>query len=248
MAEAEREGDAASAEAAVNAHALIEAENEQHRNAMMVMQSGYELQSLGMTRNVGEQLYALLQKSGQESTVLGQALFIANKAIAVAEIIINTERAAALAQAQTGIFGIPMATFIRTTGYASAGLVAGQAIAQVAGGRADGGAVDSGHMYRVNERGPELLSSGGKDYLMMGSQGGHVTPNHETKKALGGGNITIVNQTSAAIGKVTERKLSNGDRALIIEEAVAATAAQMADPNSRTSRSMQRNYSVQRSR
>ena len=63
-----------------------------------------------------------------------------------------------------------------------------------------------------------------------------------------GGAITIVNNTSARIGKVTEQRLSNGDRALIIEEAVAATAAQMSDPNSRTSRSMGRNFAVARSR
>lgn len=64
----------------------------------------------------------------------------------------------------------------------------------------------------------------------------------------GGGSITIVNNTSAQIGKVTEQRLSNGDRALIIEEAVAATAAQFGDPNSKTSRAVSRNFTLQRSR
>ena len=45
------------------------------------------------------------------------------------------------------------------------------------GGRASGGAVDAGGLYQVNERGPELLTVGGRDYLMMGGQGGYVTPN-----------------------------------------------------------------------
>jgi len=45
------------------------------------------------------------------------------------------------------------------------------------GGRAAGGPVDAGALYQVNERGPELLSVGGKDYLMMGAQSGVVTPN-----------------------------------------------------------------------
>lgn len=47
------------------------------------------------------------------------------------------------------------------------------------GGRAAGGVVSAGGMYRVNEnwnRGPELLSFGNRDYLMMGSQGGRVSP------------------------------------------------------------------------
>ena len=116
----------------------------------------------------------------------------------------------------------------------------------VAGGRALGGPVSAGGLYQVNERGPELLSSGGKNYLMMGSQGGNVTPNNQ----MGGGSgaITIVNNTSAKIGKVTERRLDNGERALILEEAVETVAAQLADPNSRVSRSMGRNFGVQRSR
>lgn len=44
------------------------------------------------------------------------------------------------------------------------------------GARATGGSVNSGAMYRVNENGPELLSVGGRDYLMMGSGSGMVSP------------------------------------------------------------------------
>lgn len=44
-------------------------------------------------------------------------------------------------------------------------------------GRANGGPVAAGQMYEVNERGiPELLTYGGKQYLMMGNQSGNVTP------------------------------------------------------------------------
>jgi len=44
------------------------------------------------------------------------------------------------------------------------------------GGRATGGVVSAGRFYEVNERRPELLSMGGRDYLMMGSQTGIVKP------------------------------------------------------------------------
>ncbi|RYH34163.1 MAG: phage tail tape measure protein [Alcaligenaceae bacterium] len=44
-------------------------------------------------------------------------------------------------------------------------------------GRAIGGPVSAGGMYRVNERGPELLNVAGSQYLMMGNQGGSVAPN-----------------------------------------------------------------------
>lgn len=44
------------------------------------------------------------------------------------------------------------------------------------GGRAGGGSVAAGTFYEVNERGPELLTTGGRTFLMMGSGGGTVTP------------------------------------------------------------------------
>lgn len=55
------------------------------------------------------------------------------------------------------------------------------------GGRATGGPVNAGGMYRVNENGTELLSVGGRDYLMMGTQSGTVTPAGEF------GGVTISN-------------------------------------------------------
>ncbi len=55
-------------------------------------------------------------------------------------------------------------------------------------GKASGGPVSAGGMYRVNENGPELLNIAGKQYLMMGSQPGSVTPN-----GAGGGNSVTVN-------------------------------------------------------
>lgn len=44
------------------------------------------------------------------------------------------------------------------------------------GGRASGGPTQRGMFYEVNERGPELYSSGGRTWLMAGARGGHVTP------------------------------------------------------------------------
>lgn len=48
---------------------------------------------------------------------------------------------------------------------------------RVRGARELGGPVSANGMYRVNEKGPELLQVAGKQYLMTGSQGGSVTPN-----------------------------------------------------------------------
>lgn len=64
----------------------------------------------------------------------------------------------------------------------------------------------------------------------------------------GSGPITIINNTSAPIGRVTERQGSDGERVLVVEEAVKAVAAQMADPNSRVSKAFGANYRMQRVR
>jgi len=47
----------------------------------------------------------------------------------------------------------------------------------LSGGRANGGPVAGGSLYEVAEGGkPEVLSSGGHTYLLMGAQDGYVTP------------------------------------------------------------------------
>jgi lambda family phage tail tape measure protein len=50
-------------------------------------------------------------------------------------------------------------------------------------GHANGGLAPSNSISRVNERGPELLTVGGKDYLMMGGQNGRITPNDRISRA-----------------------------------------------------------------
>lgn len=58
------------------------------------------------------------------------------------------------------------------------------------GGRALGGPVTPGRLYEVNERIPELLSTGGRDYLLAGSRGGDITPLRESGN---GGASYVVN-------------------------------------------------------
>lgn len=78
-----------------------------------------------------------------------------------------------------------------TTGGGAAGGGWASILASFFGGnRATGGSVNSGGMYRVNEQGPELLTVGNRDYLMMGQGSGMVSA------AAGAGftqNITYVN-------------------------------------------------------
>lgn len=55
-----------------------------------------------------------------------------------------------------------------------------------AGGKASGGSVQAGQMYRVNELGTEMFSAGGKDYLLAGSSG-RITPANK----VGGGGVSV---------------------------------------------------------
>jgi lambda family phage tail tape measure protein len=59
----------------------------------------------------------------------------------------------------------------------------------VNGARELGGPVSAGRMYRVNEKRPELLNVGGKQYLMMGNQGGSIAPDAAPAK----GSSTVIN-------------------------------------------------------
>lgn len=126
-------------------------------------------------------VYGLLQKSGREQSALGKAALLAQKAITVAQIIMSTNAAAAAALAPPPlgagpIAGVGLATMIKASGYASAGLVAGMAIGEVAGGRQYGGPVAADSLYRVNERGPEMFMGSNGQQFMMPDRSGKVIP------------------------------------------------------------------------
>lgn len=83
----------------------------------------------------------------------------------------------------------------------------------VSGQRATGGPVSAGSLYQVNERGPELLSQGGKSYLMMGGQGGSITPlgNPGASAAMAAPSIQITTEVHIdANGNATTTTDANG--------------------------------------
>lgn len=73
------------------------------------------------------------------------------------------------------------------------------------GGRAAGGAVTAGGMYRVNENGPEMLEMNGRSYLMMGNKSGNVVPN-------GAGGRSLNVQVSPPPGMSSETAYQYGRR------------------------------------
>lgn len=186
------------------------------------IQDANNVMSVQLMGKMTDDVLSILQKSGKERTAMGKALFLATKALAVAEILINTEVAAAKAGAQLGIFGVPMATLIRAQGYASAGMVAGMAVADVAG-RQYGGPVSADKLYRVNERGaPEMYTAtNGKQYLLP-TNNGMVT----AADKIGGGAVSwTININNAAAG--TFATASVDDRSRTVDIAVNQVANQI---------------------
>lgn len=86
------------------------------------------------------------------------------------------------------------------------------------GGRANGGQVHPGRFYEVNERGPELLTVGNRQYLMMGDQSGTVTPAGQGGAGAPNLVVQVVNNTGV---QATTRQENTADGVRVILDAVA---------------------------
>lgn len=125
--------------------------NKTNADRLKEIQSGYTSASLSMFSDLASQSATLLQGIGQEGSAAYRMLFVASKAAAIAQAVINTELAATKAMAEGGlILGMPAATLIRAAGYASVGIIAGQTLAGMAHDGID----------RVPETGTWLLQKG----------------------------------------------------------------------------------------
>ena len=137
----------------------------------------------------GQRFMKLLNNASEYS----KELFGIMKAAAIASATLESAQAVMSAFA----FGNKIAG--PTLGYVFAGIAAGAAAIYLGGitaatieGKAMGGPVSAGKMYEVGEKGPEILSTGGRNYLLPG-KGGNVTPNHQLSPAGGGSSNVIVN-------------------------------------------------------
>lgn len=123
------------------ANLALERENQRHEQAMFEMKAATQQSVVSLMADSSGQLYDVLKQAGLEQTALGKAAFLATKAMAVAQIILNTNMAAAAAMAPPPIglgpiAGPGLAGTIKAMGYASAAMTAGLAIAEAS---AEGG-------------------------------------------------------------------------------------------------------------
>lgn len=112
------------------------------------------------------------------------------------------------------------------------------------GGRASGGSVAANSLYRVNELGPELLKTGGKQFLMTGQQGGDITPLSRSSMS-GGNNMGVVVNLIESPGKGGEvrQKQTNGGMEIdvLVDQLVAKKTS---DRGSSTNRNMRQNFGL----
>ena len=139
-------------------------------------------------------MMGMLADAAEEGSTTQKIAFAAQKALAVAQILLHTHVAASRAPADAGpILGMSLASAIMAQGYASAGLVGALAIGNLGGSKSSsgsdfagaydkGGYIPTGKYGIVGEYGPEIVNGPA-----------HVTGREATARKLGGGeqHITI---------------------------------------------------------
>jgi predicted nucleic acid-binding Zn-ribbon protein len=166
-----------------------------------------------------------------------RAAFAIQKAAAVAQTLIATELAATQVLAHdAGIFGlgaIVTSNIVRGLGYASAGVIAGTAIA----GREHGGPVMAGNTYEVGERNkPELL--------MIPGNNGRVISNSDMNKMMSGSGGSQLNQTINNYAASDGYEVQTRGDGLTVPQVVDIVKSQMINPSSQSRRGMSQTSNV----
>lgn len=183
--------------------------NKTNASQLQDIQAGYTSASLAMFSDLAGQSAQLLQSIGQEGSLAYKTLFIASKAAAMAQAVINTELAATKAMAEGGlIMGIPAATAIRAVGYASVALIAGQSLAGMAHDGID----------RVPETGTWLLQKGERVVTASTSAKLDATLERvqQARQASAGGTVHIQNSFTGKPDDATLMAIDQRNRQLVI--------------------------------
>ena len=211
---------------------ILEAE----RNVMSERLSIWS-QGLDMVGGVWGQMTDIITNAYGKQSAAARAFFFVQKTIAAAQAVVNTEEAATKALAQGGaLFGIPMATIVRASGYASAGIILGQGIAGAMGkGFSTGGY--TGNMG-VNDVAGVVH---GKEYVVNAR---NTTKYREQLEQMNrgtykeGGGVQVNNYAGVAVTAKQENGLTIID---VRNEIERKMRSDMTNPNSNISKSIYRN-------
>lgn len=208
--------------------------NKKNATRLQDIQAGYTSASLSMFSDLAGQSAQLLQSIGQEGSLAYKTLFIASKAAAMAQAVINTELAATKAMAEGGmIMGIPAATAIRAVGYASVAMIAGQSLAGMAHDGID----------RVPETGTWLLQKGERVVTASTSAKLDATLDRvqQSRQASGAGTVHIQNSFTGKPDDATLMAIDQRNRQLAVSIR-KEMAAQVVKPDNDFGRALQSIY------
>ena len=184
-----------------------------------------------MKFGLASQALDMIASTAKEGSAIQRAALIASKVLSVAQILMNTEVAAtsALLPPPIGlgpVAGLGYAATIRTLGYMSAGLVAGQAIASFEGGGYTGDGPRSGG---IDGRGGMLSLVHPQESIF------------DHTKNQGGVTVNLIEDASRA-GQVTQSQTDEGTRIDI------AVSTLLDRGNNRTTRALENRYPNNRRR
>lgn len=224
---------------------LIEAETERHVSRLGEItntQLTGQLQNYATFTGALGNVFGQLQQMAEEGSKEAAALFYINQAIALADTIVNTELAATKALGQLGVFGIPASTIIRATGYASAGIIAGQTIA---GAYDKGGVIPAGQSGIVAEYGDELVNG------VMVKGPARVTSREETAAMMnnGGGSVSILIENRIDGASYREERIDENTVKIIAEKVFnqnidSGVSSVLGNRNSKSTKQLKSNFSV----
>ena len=246
-------------------HEMRERLEEQHQNRLRDITANYsenrrKIDAIGgalgidLAKRAGD---LTLKEQGQtfknqidQASQYSKQFFELKKALAMATALIDAPKAILSSYSFGAELGGPVlgAVFASIATAATAVQIAGIASAQYQGGKAVGGNVFAGGLYKVNEHGTEMLTVGGDDYLMMGNNSGKITPNNKLKAGSGGGVVVNVYPQSGETAKVNSRETKDGMQIdVIIEKIQQKIADGISRGGSPVSDSMESQYGLNRS-
>lgn len=195
----------------INAAEIESLENLEERKQLILRRS----QSIGLAAQASflGNVQELLRKAGTEGSAIAKAAFLAQKGIQIAQILVATETAAIAAGAHAALLrGAPgffaAASVIRATGAASAGLVAGMAVADTFehGGVVGGSSFSGDNMIARVNSGEMILNKTQQSKLFNMANGG------------GGSSPTIIINNNAPGAEVVTQSITRDQVVLLVRE------------------------------
>ncbi len=187
-----------------------------------------------LAQSIATQLIGSLIKMGIQAAI-GQTTAAATGVATAATLSAAYATPAALAS---------LASFGSNAAPAAAGIASTVGLAQglsLAGGRESGGPVTKGRLYEVGEKNkPEMLQSGGKQYMIPGNNG-NVISNKDLNSSGSGIQVIINNNAPGVSVSATESSDSDGRMRQI---AIQVVSEQSAALGSELNRNINKNHNV----